>query len=514
MRGELANLYPYKYAQPDFDFLCPNGFEMAPTTLPTSPQQLPLSLGGIFARIISPHHWRRARYIPVGGISAGFCVAAVCLLLSTGTGQVIFIEDARTQYIHATPRDSVTRLQSDIDQGKVSLTFDARLGYLPALLSALHLSKTSQVVVFSKTSVQKELISPESPRCLYFNDTTYVGYLPGARAMEICTSEPYLGAVYYTLLQREVPKPRFFRTIDACLECHADKTMSHLPAHIMYSAYCSSDGSVLPGTVPTRITGATPLALQFGGWFVTGSGAHQTHLGNCFFTEHDGRVTVDDSKLIPKGLQDLTAVTDTAQLLTPFSDIVALLTFGHQQRLQNLISDATYQTNSAIALERLYPHREKLDRSGHTETTEQIVKRVCEPVVAGLLYADEPPMNGEITGTSGFARYFSSLAPGDGHGRSLRMFDLKRRLFRYPCSYLIYSDSFDALPLPAKQFVYRRLWDVLNGRDHSGPYSKFTVEECRAVREILIETKPEFAESRPKVSTKLSDGARLPLRLR
>ena len=63
-------------------------------------------------------------------------------------------------------------------------------------------------------------------------------------------------------------------------------------------------------------------------------------------------------------------------------------------------------------------------------------------------------------GPSDFAR----RGPRDSKGRSLRDLDLKTRLFRYPCSYLIDSRAFDSLPAEVKDYVYRRLWEILDGR--------------------------------------------------
>ncbi len=427
---------------------------------------------------------------------AYFCFAANLCALAAVPGafsQVIRTEDARELYIRAIPQDAVSRLQSDMDSGRVKLAFDSRFGYLPAVLRALHLSTTSQVAVFSKTSVQKDLISPETPRSLYFNDSTYVGYVTGARALEVCTSEPYLGAVYYTLLQREVDKPRFFRTINACLECHTDKSFTRLPEHFMYSSYCANDGSVLSGRKPMPISDSTPLAKRFGGWYVTGDTSNQKHLGN-IFSKNGEQLDFENRPFV--GLRDLSKVIDTKQLLTPYSDIVALMTFGHQQRLLNLISGASYQTNSALALDRLRKQRTTADRSSNTETVTQVVKRVCEPVVAGLLFANEAKLNGAISGESGFASFFSSVGSKDRRGRSLRTFDLHRRLFLYPCSYLIYSASFDALPQQAKQYIYRRLWKVLTERDSSGRFPHLSPKDRKAIREILTDTKPEFAANR------------------
>ncbi len=427
-----------------------------------------------------------------------YYVAAIAFPALRANGQVIYVEDAKTQYTRGIPADSVNKLQALINSGKVKFSFDPKFGYLPSLLNGLHLSKTSQIVVFSKTSVQKELISPEAPRAIYFNDTTYVGFVPNSKALELCTSDPYLGAVYYTLLQREVPKPRFFRSIDACLECHGTKDMSKLPYHIMYSAQCTPDGEPVPGKALELTSDKTPLAQRFAGWFVTGSTGNQQHLGNSFASmqEHSYVMT----KKVSGPLRDLSPVTDATQLFSPKSDIVALMAFAHQQRLQNLICEATYQTNSALAFERLYPERTtaRVDAEGHTESTDQTIRRVCEPLVSGLLFSGEARLLGRISGDSGFQPYFESQGPRDRNGRSLRQFDLERRLFKYPCSYTIYTDNFDGLPPPAKRYVYRRLWEVLSNKDRSARFSHLTNADRTAIREILCQTKPGFAAARFK----------------
>ena len=74
---------------------------------------------------------------------------------------------------------------------------------------------------------------------------------------------------------------------------------------------------------------------------------------------------------------------------------------------------------------------------------------------------DEASLPGPIAGPTEFARTFASKGPRDPKGRSLRDLQSTDRLMRYPCSYLIYSEPFDALPAEAKTLVYKRLWEVL-----------------------------------------------------
>src|SRR5689334_25274833 len=69
---------------------------------------------------------------------------------------------------------------------------------------------------------------------------------------------------------------------------------------------------------------------------------------------------------------------------------------------------------------------------------------------------------------------------------------LQKRLFRYPLSYMIYSDIFDAMPPVAKDRVYERLYDVLTGKDQSAKFSHLSDADRRAILEILQNTKKDL----------------------
>ena len=97
-----------------------------------------------------------------------------------------------------------------------------------------------------------------------------------------------------------------------------------------------------------------------------------------------------------------------------------------------------------------------------------------------------------ISGTSGFESEFQNRGPRDSQGRSLRDLDLNQRLFRYPCSYLIYSPAFDGLPDEVRGRVLAQLNDILQGRNDSEQYAHLSSQTRRDILEILRETKPEF----------------------
>jgi hypothetical protein len=160
------------------------------------------------------------------------------------------------------------------------------------------------------------------------------------------------------------------------------------------------------------------------------------------------------------------------------SDIVALMVFEHQMHMMNLIARVAWEFRIAAALEKTTGKRnEGIDRQLREATNE---------LVDYLLFVDEAPLPGKIQGTSGFAEKFAAQGPHDGQGRSLRQFDLERRLFRYACSYMIYSPAFDALPADAKKSVYERMSQVMTAR--------LQPAERQAVIGILRETKKDLPD--------------------
>jgi hypothetical protein len=113
-------------------------------------------------------------------------------------------------------------------------------------------------------------------------------------------------------------------------------------------------------------------------------------------------------------------------------------------------------------------------------------------VVLYLLFEGETPLTDVVKGTTPFAKEFAQRGPRDAKGRSLRDFDLERRLFKFPCSYMIYSELFDALPDVAHDYIYRRLWDILHGRAGGPAFNHLSEGDRLAIREILLATKPNL----------------------
>ena len=111
-------------------------------------------------------------------------------------------------------------------------------------------------------------------------------------------------------------------------------------------------------------------------------------------------------------------------------------------------------------------------------------------MVKYLLFCEEAKLTDEVAGTSDFAKEFAARGPFDAKKRSLREFDLKTRLFKYPLSYVIYTRQFDGLPAEAKERVYLRLWEVLTGKDDSREFAHLGEADRAAVLDIVRDTKP------------------------
>lgn len=405
-------------------------------------------------------------------IARAFCLSAA--LITCGAGARVY------RHSLPLPDDVVARLQRQIDGGQVQLAYDERRGYLPAVLDALKVPVSSQMLVFARDSVQKDLISPSNPRALYFNDNVYIGYVPGGKSLEIATHDAHLGPVYYVLLQRPAARPSFFRSTDACLKCHVTPASAPLAEHLMRSLATDADGEPIPQAPIQETTDASPLSERWGGWFVTGRHGSQRHLGNAFATTNGATVAINRES--GANLTTLRGLTSTDNYLIPSSDIVALMVMGHQTHLQNLLARARFETMCLSC-----PQAASGSAAGAR------LRSACEPLIRALLFSGEARLTAPVEGVSGFASEFSARGPRDHTGRSLRQLDLKTRLFRYPCSYLIYSDAFDALPDEATHYLYGRLWDILGGQDKSREFSHLTAADRIALRQILLETKPAFA---------------------
>jgi hypothetical protein len=426
-----------------------------------------------------------------------WCVVTVAIVLlgpATAIAQTDIFQPP-IDYGSATVHDPAARLQHRLESGQASLSWNAENGYLSALLHEFNISETSQLLVFSKTSFQRDRISPKAPRAIYFSDDVYLGWCQRGEVMEIAAIDPRQGAIFYTLDQQSSKRPRLTRQNDSCLQCHASSLTENAPGLIVRSVFPDAAGFPILSTSTYQTTFRSPLSERWGGWYVTGTPGGQRHLGNMVATNRSDPAGVDRERGANR--RDLKSLVDTAPYRTGLSDIVALMVFEHQTVVHNQITLANYQTRLALRDQEVLDQLDGKPAAQRSSSIQHRIDSAAEDLLRCLLFSEEAALTDPIEGTSGYAKYFSSLGPRDLKGRSLRDFDLHRRMFKWPCSYLIYSEQFEALPQPCKDSVYRQLADVLAEKDSAKAFAHLSNDDRRAIREILNDTKPDWKKAKP-----------------
>jgi hypothetical protein len=366
-----------------------------------------------------------------------------------------------------------------MDAGEVTLDYRERGGYLPGLLERLDVNVDSQTLVFSKTSFQQAIINPQNPRAVYFNDEVAVGTVPGGDVHELLALEPTQGMVFYSLSTKKTEQPRLQRRGIECLFCHA---MGNKGAPSLVVASVMPDATGMPAYTSTfiaTIDHRTPFDQRWGGWYVTGTHGSETHLGNAVAAD-----PLRPLDLEVEGTQNLTSLEskfDVTKHLAGTSDIVALMTLEHQVGMANRINALIYQYN-------------RLKHDGVSEADWALLDVDIDDLVGYMLFVDEAPIKQAVQGVSTFTRTFAARGPRDRKGRSLRDFDLQTRLFKYPLSYMVYTELFDRTPAPILDRIYRKLFDVLAGGSAVGKYAALSAADRQAVLEIIRDTKPNLPD--------------------
>jgi hypothetical protein len=399
-------------------------------------------------------------------------------------------------YADKPTHNAVARLQERMERGDVKLEFVPGRGYLDSLLKALAIDPSSQTLVYSKTSLQIDLIKASTPRAIYFDDTTYVAWIRDTNSIEITTMDSAVGPVFYTLANRDPAQAHLDRETSRCLTCHDTFSMmgGGVPRFLFMSSPVTVAGEPLTNEISKETTDTTPLRERWGGWYVTGVPSNMPHLGNLQINGPAQPVqNLENLRVAGHTLDKLDALFDTRPYLTNHSDIVALLVFEHQVYIENLITRASYKARTMVARENGGQPADALTWDQLPARARPIVKAMLEPLVKALLFVDATTLPARVAGNSGFDRWFQSQGPRDAQGRSLRELDLTTHVFRYHLSYMIYSIGFDGLPTYAHDYVYQRLADILGGRDQSPTYSRISAADRATALQILTETKPAFA---------------------
>jgi hypothetical protein len=380
------------------------------------------------------------------------------------------LEDARHDYWKRPLTDRFTKLKAELEAGRVQLDGAGEKECLLSLLKALNIPVSSQMLIFSTTSLQLSLISPRNPRALYFNEDVYVGFIPGGK-FEIVSLDPEAGGVFYIFpVPRNGEAVRIERST-RCMNCHSREDTGYVPGLVVKSVVPGPTGGSLQAFRQGLSGHAIPYADRFGGWYLTGKHGITEHWGNLIGRFQEG-------KLLKQPIEP-GRYFDFGRYPAPTSDVLPQLIHEHQVGFANRVIEAAYFT------------RQTADAKTLTAEQSKALDTKAKELVRYLLFADEPALpTGGIEGDAAFKADFLANRRAIPAGASLKDLELKTRLFRYRCSYMIYSTVFQGLPDLMKQRVYRGLRDALDPQRAGREFAYLTAVEKQAIRTILKGTLP------------------------
>jgi hypothetical protein len=417
------------------------------------------------------------------------------LLLSCLGGAQTPAEDAFEQspisYSAAIPQDAISALKLKLTSGQLRLEGDEKQ-VVRGLLAALGVPEASQMLVFSKTSFQKDRIDPAHPRAIYFSDQVYVGWCPGG-LVEIAAIDPILGPIFYSVDPHAGRDPLRFQRDADCLRCHGGTFIRDIPALLVRSVFTDSAGQLMLSLGSELVDSTTPLEKRWGGWFVTARRAGPRHRGNLVLTSEQE----PGSKELAAhaSLATLDKLVDTRPYLKPSSDVTALLVFEHQVCVQNALTKANQQCLRMIDYQKRLQKelKEPVTDEPTYESVRHVFASASQEVLDALLSKDEAALpQGGIQGVGGFANAFNPTGTTSSSQPSLRQLDLEQRLFRYRCSYLIQSTTFERLQPTLRRRVLQRLWHVLTDPVAEPRYAYLESAERDMIRQILTATLPHL----------------------
>ena len=365
------------------------------------------------------------------------------------------------RYRERTPQDRFSKIKPSLENGTLLLDRSSELAFLGSVLKALEVPASSQMLVFSTTSLQLSLINPRNPRALYFNEDTYVGFIPGGK-IEIISLDPELGAIFHIF---DIPRgsgPIVAERSSRCMNCHSGSASRFVPGLVILSVVPGPTGGSLESFRSDESGHAIPFADRFGGWYLTGAEGFTNHWANTVGRMKEGQIT---RTALQFGEQ-----FNPARYPRPASDLLAHLLHEHQAGFVNRVVEGSYRARALL----------------HRGEDLSALKDLAREITRYLLFADEAPLPAPVPGDPVFKCDFRSNRQTDAQGRSLKDFDLSTRLFKYRCSYMIYSPVFTGLPAEFKEMIFAEMAGALTGHDQAFAY--LAEEERAAIRSILNAT--------------------------
>jgi hypothetical protein len=413
------------------------------------------------------------------------------------------------RYSTSPSSDPVSRLIDRNEAGQIQWQRDPKFGLLPSLLRELDVPMESQVLVFSKTSLQIHKISPSNPRAIYFNDSVYIGYVPGSDTLELAANDVRLGAVFYTLNSQpdelgdedttdptappEIARPRIVRDRGQCLSCHATTRTENVPGYLVRSIFSDRAGRPRTGSSSYTTDDRSPWTQRWGGWYVTGTHGSMRHMGNAFAIDRDDPQKID----LESGANQTSLPARVPSHLHPMphSDVVALMVLEHQSRVHNLITRANYEATQAIAMDEAMNEALQRPRGHRTESTQRRILASANALYDAITFNGEIPLQSPVRGTSHFADNFAKRGPRSQDHHSLRELNLRERSFRWRLSYLIYTPEFQQLPTEILAIVKARIRQDLHPDPATTHPPRWSDEERLILEEILQQTLPGWLDA-------------------
>lgn len=388
----------------------------------------------------------------------------------------ILFREAPHKYLEYSPDDRFARFQKALQKNEVKLDTADDKTFLASVLKALDVPVSSQLLVFSASSLQSEIINPRNPRALYFNEDTYIGYVPGGK-VEIIAMDPAMGAMFY-IFERLRPGggvPAITRS-DKCFNCHAGNATRRVPGLIAESLLPMLSGASLETYRRDEQGHQIPLEKRFGGWHLTGQHhlKDEQNLSNLMGRTSSSR-GFEKTRIEPGQMSNLDLH------LLPTSDILPHLVHEHQIGFENRVFHAAYVMRKLLA-----DGRGMVPMAAKDE-----VEKLADELARYVLFADEAKLPSQgVEGDAAFIREFQRNKKAVSAGPSLKDFDLKTRIFKYRCSYMLYTDSWQKLPAALRERVYFKMGEGLREQNPNPAYAHLPAEEKRAIRAILKETLP------------------------
>ncbi len=387
-----------------------------------------------------------------------WCGVVVCLVSANGSleaqsGKRLAIGSAEIDYYGVETDNAFHDLMTRVADGATKLDYHPTQGYLPGLLEALRLPVESQLLLFSKSSLQAGHIGPQTPRAFYFNDEVILGWIPGAPLIELMAQDPVKGTIFYAIPQDDTGfHPR---REERCNGCHAIAKSGYVPGFLVRSFETTERGGLVSGRA--KVTQATPIELRWGGWYITGETPRQPHRGNLRGSDEFARQR--EEPLYRGAVADLAPLVDLSAYPVATSDIAAALVLDHQSETYNL-----------------------LVRGGHEARLGQDVT-VLDELVTALLTLDEVPLNGPIRGIGGFTERYAAGDVANPQGTALKQLDLESRVYHLGVSPLVFSRTFQRLPDGLRTELQQRIVRLLEG---ATPWPETAAPRSAEVRQAAL----------------------------